>query len=88
MVLRAVAAAALMALLTGCSGLGGDPPGAPSNPQIERLGDYIYMVPVARDPRGCVVYRVESPFRQSDRAPYWRVGKGNFTTDPMAVRCI
>ena len=85
---RAVTAAAIMLALAGCSGLGYEAPGAPADPQIERLGQYLYMVPVARDRRGCVVYRVESPLRQTDRAFYWRVGKGNFTTDPMAARCI
>jgi hypothetical protein len=73
--------------LAACAGVGDEPPGAPAEPKIERLGQYLYMVPVARDPRGCVVYLAESPLRRNDRSPYWRVDKGHFSTDPKAARC-
>ena len=85
--LRPIAAAALVAGLAACAAPGTETPGAPEKPAIERLGEYLYMVPVARDERGCVVYRVESPLRRFDRALYWRLGEGNFTTNPTAAEC-
>ena len=85
---RPVTAAALMLAASACAGPATDPPGAPAEPKIERLGQFLYMVPVARDERGCVVYRVESPFRRFDRALYWRAGEGDFTTDPTAATCV
>lgn len=86
--LRPVATAGLMLALAACGTPAAEPPGAPAEPKIERLGQFLYMVPVARDERGCVVYRVESPFRRFDRALYWRAGEGDFTTDPTAATCI
>ena len=85
---RAASLAILALALAGCVTDQAGPPGGLSTPHVERLGQYLYMVPVARDKRGCVVYVVESPLRRGDRSPYWRVGKGNFTTDPKAARCI
>ncbi len=74
-------------LISSCASLTADPPGGLSDPKIERLSDTLLMVPVARDKRGCVLYRVTSPYRRGDTAIYWRVGEGHFTTDPTAVRC-
>ena len=85
---RAAPFAILALALAGCVTGQAGPPGGLSEPHVERLGQYLYMVPVARDKRGCVVYLVESPFRRNDRSLYWRVGKGNSTTDPTAVRCV
>lgn len=87
MVLRAITFTILALSLAGCVTSQSEPPGGLSEPHVERLGQYLYMVPVARDKRGCVVYLVESPFRRDDRSLYWRIGKGNFTTDPAAARC-
>lgn len=86
--LRPVTAAGLVLALAACAAPATEPPGAPAEPKIERLGQFLYMVPVARDERGCVVYRVESPLRLFDRSLYWRAGEGDFTTDPAAAECI
>ena len=86
--IRPVTTAVLMLALAACAAPATEPPGAPAEPKIERLGQFLYMVPVARDECGCVVYRVESPFRRFDNALYWRAGKGDFTTDPAAAECI
>ncbi len=86
--IRAIPVALITLAVAACTALPGEAPGALEEPEIERLGQFLYMVPVARDERGCVVYLVKSPFRRFDQALYWRIGKGDFTTDPTAVRCI
>lgn len=86
--LRPVTTTVLMLALAACTAPATEPPGAPAEPKIERLGQFLYMVPVARDKRGCVVYRVESPFRRFDNALYWRAGEGDFSTDPASAKCI
>lgn len=85
--IRTITVAIVTLATAACTTLAGEAPGALEKPEIERLGLYLYMVPVARDERGCVVYLVESPFRRFDKALYWRIGKGDFTTDPTAARC-
>ena len=85
--LRTLAAVGLALAATACGSLGSAPPGAPAEPVVERLGPQLFMVPFARDERGCVVYRLESPRRQGSQALYWRIGKGNFTTNPDAATC-
>jgi hypothetical protein len=52
------------------------------------LSDELFMVPVARDDRGCVVYRVASSSHRFDRTAFWRVAEGHFSTNPEAARCI
>jgi hypothetical protein len=76
-----------VSLLAACVGGGGEAPGALAEPKIERLSERLFMVPVARDNRGCVLYRVRSPKRQEDRSIYWRVAPGHFSTDPESARC-
>ena len=85
--LRTATFAFIALFAAGCVTPPAEPAGGLSEPHVERLGQYLYMVPVARDKRGCVIYLVESPLRRGDRSLYWRVGEGNFTTDPAAADC-
>ena len=81
-----IAALGLLAL-TGCAAEPADTPGAPAQPRIERLSDNLFMVPVARDDRGCVMYRMRTRRSWSERTFYWRVGPGHYSNNPQAARC-
>ena len=85
---KAVFCTALILALAGCGGLPDEPPGALSTPKPERLSDQLFMIPFARDDRGCVLYQVRTPRPTRDRTIYWRIGPGHFSDDPSAARCV
>jgi len=87
--------AGLLALaLSGCAGAqAGRTAGADRNdgaralPAAEQLADDLYMVPIARDGRGCVQYRMQSDRRPRLQALFYRTQAGDFSTIEAEAAC-
>jgi len=56
-------------------------------PAAEQLADDLYMVPIARDGRGCVQYRMQSDRRPRLQALFYRTGAGDFSTIEAEAAC-
>lgn len=56
-------------------------------PAAERLDSGLMMVPVARDGRGCVQYRLESERRPRLDALFYRTRAGDFSTIEAEAAC-
>ncbi len=88
---------ALALLVAGCAGDGAAPKAArdsgaesrmaSSLPSAEQLGQDLLMVPVARDGRGCVQYRMESENRPRVQAVFYRTHAGDFSTIRGEAAC-
>ena len=53
----------------------------------EEIGDDLWMVPVARDDRGCVQYRLHSNSRQTLHAVFYRTPLGAYSTNRAEAVC-
>ena len=60
---------------------------AQSLPAAVTLGQDLHMVPVARDGRGCVQYRVQSQSRPRIEAVFYRTRAGDFSTIEAEAAC-
>ena len=87
-----VASAAIA--LGGCAGAASSsrtahtaPAAAQPLPAAEKLGQDLLMVPVARDGRGCVQYRMQSARRPRIEAVFYRTHAGDFSTIEAEAAC-
>mgnify|MGYP003700712391 CR=1 FL=1 len=90
---RILLAIALGASLAGCaSGSAPVPSDIPAGaagalPAAEVLDTDLWMIPVARDTRGCVQYRMHSESRPSLAAVFYRTRAGDFSTIEEEAAC-
>lgn len=85
--------AATLALAVGACAGGSGPRSqgggadAAALPAAERLDADLVMVPVARDGRGCVQYRLQSDRRPRLEALFYRTRAGDFSTIEAEAAC-
>ena len=87
-----IAVAGALALAACTTNGGGGPAAVRTNastplPAAERLDAGLMMVPVARDGRGCVQYRLESERRPRLDALFYRTRAGDFSTIEAEAAC-